>query len=62
MLNNYDRIARIYDKLSRMVFGKSIVRAQQSILPFITTPARMLIVGGGTGWILEEIARFTQPV
>jgi ubiquinone/menaquinone biosynthesis C-methylase UbiE len=57
MLNNYDRIAGIYDKLSRMVFGKSIVRAQQSLLPFITTPARMLIVGGGTGWILEEIAR-----
>lgn len=57
MLNNYDRVAGVYDKLSRTVFGKSIIRAQQSLLPLITPPARILIVGGGTGWILEEIAR-----
>ncbi|MGG7661233.1 class I SAM-dependent methyltransferase [Dyadobacter sp. BHUBP1] len=57
MLNNYDRIAANYDRLSRLIFGKSIIRAQQALLPFITSPARVLIVGGGTGWILEEIAR-----
>jgi ubiquinone/menaquinone biosynthesis C-methylase UbiE len=33
------------------------VRAQQSLLPLIPPPARVLVVGGGTGWILEEIAR-----
>jgi ubiquinone/menaquinone biosynthesis C-methylase UbiE len=57
MVNNYDRIAANYDRLSRLIFGKAIVRAQQSLLPLITPPARVLIVGGGTGWILEEIAR-----
>lgn len=57
MLNNYDRIAANYDRLSRLIFGKSIVRAQQALLSFITSPARVLIVGGGTGWILEEIAK-----
>lgn len=57
MLNNYDRIASNYDKLSRLIFGKSIVRAQQALLPRITAPARVLVVGGGTGWILEEMAR-----
>lgn len=57
MLNNYDRIAANYDRLSRLVFGKSIVRAQQALLPYITSPARVLIVGGGTGWILEEMAK-----
>jgi len=57
MTNNYDRIAANYDRLSRLIFGKSIVRAQQSLLPLITPPARVLIVGGGTGWILEEMAR-----
>ncbi|PSL26728.1 class I SAM-dependent methyltransferase [Dyadobacter jiangsuensis] len=57
MLNNYDRIAANYDRLSRLVFGKSIVRAQQALLPCITSPARVLIVGGGTGWILEEMAK-----
>ncbi|MDR6808008.1 ubiquinone/menaquinone biosynthesis C-methylase UbiE [Dyadobacter sp. BE34] len=59
MLNNYDRIATNYDRLSRLIFGKSIVRAQQALLPFIGSPARILIVGGGTGWILEEIARLS---
>lgn len=57
MVNNYDRIAAHYDRLSRLIFGKSIVRAQQALLPRITAPSRVLIVGGGTGWILEEIAR-----
>lgn len=59
MLNNYDRIASNYDRLSRLIFGKSIVRAQQALLPYVNSPARMLIVGGGTGWILEEIARLS---
>lgn len=57
MVNNYDRIAANYDRLSRMIFGKAIIRAQQSLLPLLESPARVLIVGGGTGWILEEIAR-----
>ena len=57
MLNNYDRIASIYDRLSRLIFGKSIVRAQQSLLPLFAPPARVLVVGGGTGWILEEMAK-----
>lgn len=57
MVNNYDRIASNYDRLSRLIFGKSIVRAQRSLLTFIPAHARVLIVGGGTGWILEEIAR-----
>ncbi len=57
MLNNYDRVASIYDRLSRVIFGKSIVRAQQSLLPLLAAPARVLVVGGGTGWILEEMAK-----
>jgi ubiquinone/menaquinone biosynthesis C-methylase UbiE len=56
MLNNYDRIARTYDRLSRLIFGKSIVRAQQALLPHIKPGSRVLVVGGGTGWILEEMA------
>lgn len=56
MLNNYDRVAGLYDRLSRLVFGKAIILAQRSLLPLMTAPARVLIVGGGTGWILEEIA------
>ncbi|WP_171037821.1 class I SAM-dependent methyltransferase [Dyadobacter luticola] len=55
--NNYDSIAGSYDLISRLVFQKAIVRSQQSLLPYITTPANVLIVGGGTGWILEEIVK-----
>jgi ubiquinone/menaquinone biosynthesis C-methylase UbiE len=57
MLNNYDRIAPYYDRLSRLVFFKSQVNAQINQLKYLPEHAEILIVGGGTGWILEEIAR-----
>lgn len=57
MLNNYDRIAPYYDRLSRMIFLKSQVNAQIDQLKYLPHQGRVLIVGGGTGWILEEIAK-----
>ncbi|QPH38583.1 class I SAM-dependent methyltransferase [Pedobacter endophyticus] len=56
MLNNYDKIAKHYDFLSRLVFSKSQVNAQINQLKYISKGDCILIVGGGTGWILEEIA------
>lgn len=56
MSNNYDPVANIYDRLSRLVFGRALIRAQTCLLPYITPHSRVLIVGGGTGWILEDIA------
>ena len=57
MKNNYDRIARYYDTLSRLVFFRSQIKAQTDQLQVIPPGSRILIVGGGTGWILEEIAK-----
>lgn len=57
MINNYDKIARHYDFLSRLVFFKSQVNAQINQLHSIPENSSLLIVGGGTGWILEEIAK-----
>jgi ubiquinone/menaquinone biosynthesis C-methylase UbiE len=57
MKNNYDRIAGNYDVLSRLVFQKSIVRSQKALLPLLHVPCKLLIVGGGTGWILEELTQ-----
>jgi len=57
MHNNYDPIARYYDVLSRLVFFRAQVRAQIEQLAFIPADSTILIAGGGTGWILEEIAR-----
>jgi ubiquinone/menaquinone biosynthesis C-methylase UbiE len=61
MRNNYDPIARWYDPLSRLVFGQAQVRAQTVLLSFISRGSRILIVGGGTGWILEEIGKCCPP-
>ncbi|RQO74837.1 methyltransferase type 12 [Pedobacter sp. KBW06] len=57
MINNYDKIANYYDRLSRLVFFKSQVNAQIHQLKYIPENSRVLIVGGGTGWILEELAK-----
>ncbi|SFD76471.1 Ubiquinone/menaquinone biosynthesis C-methylase UbiE [Chitinophaga sp. CF118] len=57
MKNNYDKIARYYDLLSRTVFQRSLINAQTCLLPYIKENSVILIVGGGTGWILEEIAK-----
>ncbi|SDC54636.1 class I SAM-dependent methyltransferase [Pedobacter soli] len=57
MDNNYDKIARHYDTLSRLVFFKAQVNAQVNQLRYIQKNSEVLIVGGGTGWILEELAK-----
>ncbi|GGI22369.1 class I SAM-dependent methyltransferase [Pedobacter mendelii] len=60
MANNYDKIANQYDTLSRLIYGKAQVNAQINQLKYIPENSVILIVGGGTGWILEEIAK-VQP-
>lgn len=39
------------------MFGNVIRRAQQDAVAFIPPDAKILIVGGGTGWIIEEISK-----
>jgi len=57
MASNYDNSAPFYDKLSHLVFGNVLVKAQTYLLPKIAPGSNVLIVGGGTGWILEEIEK-----
>ena len=54
---NYDNAASFYDKLSRLVFGDRLIKAQVYLLRHIPPNAKVLIVGGGTGWILDELTR-----
>lgn len=56
-LNGFDPIAKIYDKLARIVFGRSIRDSQLHFLSLIPVNAEILILGGGTGWILNEILK-----
>ncbi len=57
MRGNYDNSAPFYDRLSRLIFGRALINAPVHFLPLIPANSSVLIVGGGTGWILEEIAR-----
>jgi hypothetical protein len=35
MINDYDIIAPVYDRLSRLVFGRAQVRAQEDLLRYV---------------------------
>ena len=52
--NDFDHVATYYDRLARFVFRGSIRRAQIEFLSQIKPKSTVLIVGGGTGWILQE--------
>lgn len=57
MSASYNNSAWFYDSLSRLVYGRALINAQVYLLQFIPADTSVLIVGGGTGWILEELAR-----
>ena len=55
MARGFDWIAPYYDFLARLVFGGSIRRCQLVYLDEIRSKSNVLILGGGTGWILAEL-------
>lgn len=60
MAANFNNSAWFYDKLSRLVYGRALVNAQVFLLQNIPVNTNILIVGGGTGWILDEITKIHQ--
>lgn len=52
---NYDNAAWFYDRLSRLIYGSNLLKAQRFLLKYIPNSSRILIAGGGTGSILDEI-------
>lgn len=60
MAASFNNSAWFYDGLSRLVYGKAIINAQLYLLSFIKPGSNILIVGGGTGWILDELTKL-QP-
>lgn len=61
-MNDFNRIAFIYDRLAKLVFGNSIVESQRYFLNRIPNHVEILILGGGTGWILTELLRVKPDV
>ncbi len=55
MKNNFNLIAPVYDGLAKVVFGKKLKQIQTHFLPVISENANVLIMGGGTGWIINEL-------
>ena len=51
---SFDRVAWVYDWLASRVFGFSIRDAQISVLEHIEPNSDILLIGGGTGWILPH--------
>ncbi|MBF9237805.1 class I SAM-dependent methyltransferase [Hymenobacter sp. BT683] len=52
----FDRVAWCYDALAGLVFGSALKRAQRAALLGLPSGApRILILGGGTGWVLTEV-------
>jgi tRNA (cmo5U34)-methyltransferase len=60
--NDFDRLAFVYDRLAKLVFGRSIIDSQKFFLPRITERSTILILGGGSGWILTELFKIKNEV
>jgi ubiquinone/menaquinone biosynthesis C-methylase UbiE len=55
MAANYDNTTWFYERLSKLVFGQAQVKAQEYFLNRLKTGVNILIIGGGTGGILESL-------
>lgn len=56
--SDFGRVAWFYDALSAVVFGPALRQAQQAALAGLPAGSpRVLILGGGTGWVLGEVLR-----
>jgi tRNA (cmo5U34)-methyltransferase len=57
----YDRLAALYDGMARLVYGNALRRAQTCMLSQLPANATILVLGGGSGWFLEQLVRRAQP-
>jgi len=52
---SFDKVAPVYDSLASLVYGKAIRKAQQCFLSSLQFHDNVLIIGGGSGWILKDL-------
>ena len=57
MAANYNNAAWFYDSLAGLVYGKAVIKSQVYLLGHIPANTNILIVGGGTGWVIDELTR-----
>jgi len=56
-MKGYDILAPYYDRLAVLFVGKHIQHAQLKMLSHLSASKKLLILGGGTGWILPHLFR-----
>jgi len=56
-LNRFNWLARHYDSIARLIFGKAIYDSQANFLSLIPPHSRVLIIGGGSGEILALLMK-----
>lgn len=52
---NFNRIAPYYDALAKMVYGNKLIEAKKTFFHLIPEQAHILLMGGGTGNILNDL-------
>lgn len=57
LASGFDRLAPGYDVLASVIIGKGIQHSQLHFLNRLTSCNKLLILGGGTGWILPSILK-----
>lgn len=53
--SGFDRVGWSYDFLAFLVFGNTLKKAQSAFLDHIPANSRILLIGGGSGWLLKQI-------
>ena len=59
---NYNHIAWIYDWLAKIVFGRKQEMAMKAFLNIIPDNAKILVVGGGTGKIINYLENLSYQL
>lgn len=57
----FDIVAPVYDQLAGLVFGQTLKKAQTAFLNQIPAGASILLIGGGTGWLLDAVLTTSTP-
>ncbi|NDK54620.1 class I SAM-dependent methyltransferase [Pontibacter sp. BT213] len=59
--SGFNGVATFYDPLARLVYGPALQHAQRWLLPYIPDGATILIIGGGSGWLLQQVLLQRSP-
>ena len=55
--SGFHRVAYFYDRLARLIYGDALEQAQAALLPYLPPQGRVLVIGGGSGWLLEQLLK-----